>query len=196
MARLSEARHFYLNKMKFRLFFLAFIALFVASCNNSPKVMTYQDAEREFIASLTENDTLSVLSATGSFMESLKAGQIDDAILRLTMVENDVLYMLGDESLNELRNRFTNFPVQDYQLIRYSFSTQGINDVVYRYSFDGPLTKAAGMKLVFNPIKVGDSWYLSLKDGYQSSKDQSADKQTHPQAPAPYPIKLNSKQFN
>ena len=187
---------FTLNKMKIKYILFAFVAFIAASCNNAPKIVTYQDAEREFVSSLTQSDTLGVIASTNAFMESLKNGDIDAAISNLTVLDGDVLYALGDESLKELKTRFQNFPVADYTLLRYSFSTQGLNDVVYRYSFDGPLSDAAGMKLVFNPIKVGDTWYLSLKDGSQSSKDKTVHRQIHPMSPAPAPIKLNIKQSN
>ena len=184
--------------MKFNTFtFVSFVvlALLAFSCNNSPKIKTYQEAEKEFLASLTESDTFAVLALGQEFMQNLmEGGDIDGALATLTVVEDDVLYKVGDSSIEELKARFSKRQVTDYDCIRYSFSTPGINDLVYRYSTSGKLGTGPGMKLVFNPVKVEDHWYLTLKDAYQSSLDIAEDDQVHPLSPAPEPIRINRKE--
>lgn len=175
---------------------LVALALFAFSCNNSPKVKTYQDAEKEFLASLTELDTFTVLAMGQEFMQDLMVGgNLDSALASLTLVEYNVLYKVGDNTIEELKARYSKHPVTDYACIRYSFSTPGNNDLVYRYTTNGELGTGPGMKLVFNPVKVEGNWYLTLKDAYQSSLDVHEDDQVHPLSPAPDPIRLNRKEL-
>lgn len=185
-------------KMKFSTFTLVpvvALALLAFSCNNSPKVRTYQDAENEFLASLTEADTFAVLALGQEFMQNLMAGgDIDKALASLTVLEYNVLYKVGDSTIEELKDRYSKRQVTDYACVRYSFSTPGNNDLVYRYSTGGKLGAGPGMKLVFNPVKVEDHWYLTLKDAYQSSLDIAEDEQVHPLSPAPDPLRLNRKE--
>ena len=47
------------------------------------------------------------------------------------------------------------------------------------------------MKLMFNPVYIDGSWYLTFKDGSQSSRDLPLDKQIHELAPAPNAPRLN-----
>lgn len=171
--------------MRFRfLFVFAFVAAFLASCNNSPKVMTYKDAEREFIASLTRQDTLDVVNLGTKFFTYIEENNTEAALDMLNVLDGNVLFGIADESKDFVRPRFARMPAEGWSFVRYSFSTPGVNDLVYLYG---------GLKLVFNPVKVGDHWFLTLKDGYQSSKDLSSSDQINPNSPAPYPIRLHSK---
>ena len=155
--------------MRFRyLFVFAFVAAFLASCNNSPKVMTYKDAEREFIASLTRQDTLDVVNLGTKFFTYIEENNTEAALDMLNVLEGNVLYGIADESKDFVRPRFARMPAEGWSFVRYSFSTPGVNE-------------------------VGDHWFLTLKDGYQSSKDLSSSDQINPNSPAPYPIRLHSK---
>ena len=93
--------------------------------------------------------------------------------------------------MNQIKARFRRFPVADYELVSYSFSTQGNNDLVYRYSLSGPVGDGPAMKLTLNPVKVEGRWYLTLKDAYMSSKGLAPDDQISPYAYAPDTLRLN-----
>ena len=170
-------------------------ALFLLSaCNNSPKVKTYQDAEREFLASLTELDTFTVLALGQAFMQDLlPTGNIDSALVKLAVIEDNVLYKLSDQNVAELKLRYTANPITDYVCARYSFSTEVNNDLVYRYTTSGKIGDGAAIKLTLNPVKVEGRWFLTLKDANQYSKDIHPDRQVNPLAPAPYPVKLHKE---
>ncbi|MBO4671197.1 MAG: hypothetical protein J5640_05080 [Bacteroidales bacterium] len=146
--------------------------------------MTYKDAERQFIASLTKQDTLNVVALGTQFFTYIEEGNCDAALDMLNVLDGNVLYGIADESKDFLRPRFVKMPSDGWSFLRYSFSTAGVNDLVYLYG---------GLKLVFNPVKVGDNWFLTLKDGYQSSNDLNPSDQINPNSPAPYPIRLNKK---
>ncbi len=192
MARLSEARHFYLKKMKKFAFVLLALAV-LASCKNEQKFRTYEMAETEFRQSLTFKDTLAVLVLGQNFMDAMKAGTLDLELSNLCVVYNDTLYKVSDRSLLQLRQRFGSAAISDYALASYNFSTPGINDLSYRYTMDGKVGSSPAFKITFNPVKVGDAWFLTLKDGDMSSIAKDPAAQVHPLSPAPNPIVLNTR---
>lgn len=166
--------------MKIKSFvFIALSCVLCFSCNNSPKVKTYADAEREFKASLTREDTLAVLDLVREFFTNIEKEQTDAALDMINVVDNSVLYRIDLESREFLRPRFTRMPASGWGIDTYSFSTAGNNEFKCNYG---------GMKLVFNPVKVGSKWYLTLMDGFPQV--------IGPYTPAPDPIRLNTKDLN
>ena len=124
MARLCEARHFYII-MKIRLLIFPVLFCFLLSaCNNSPKVRTYADAEREFLASLTAEDSLAVVDLAKEFFENVKYNKTDEALDMINVLENAVLYRIDLASRDFLRPRFLRMPEEGWSLVRYSFSTK------------------------------------------------------------------------
>jgi hypothetical protein len=157
---------------------------------------TQKDAEAEFTSSLTKSEKKAVLDLADECMDKLRSGKVDEAVDMIYVLYNDVLYKKSASYTADLITRFKMFPVRSYERLYYSFSTEGNNDISYSYIF-APSKKGAGgesMKLMFNPVYVDGKWYLTLKEGGQSSKDLSADKQIHDLAPAPNAPRLNKKQ--
>ena len=180
--------------MKFRLLLAVLGLLLVVSCGNrGPKVRTYADAEREFCASLTQDDTLNVLIMGQDFMQDLMTGDVDEAVNRLFVVYQNVLYKVADESIEMLKARFRALPVRSYKLSSYHFSTPGVNDLSYRYSISGEVSDGPAMKLMFNPVKVEGRWFLTLKDGNMSSEDLADWRQIPDNALAPDTLRLNRR---
>ncbi len=165
------------------------IAIMAVACHPREKVLSYEDVEQQFQSSLTDEDSTKVLMLTDAFMQMLKNGSIDLAVEQVNTIYEGKLYKASDDYMEELRTRFNAFPVVDYELVRFSFSTQANNDVCYRYYFDETHT----MKLVFNPVKIDGEWFIALKDGDQSSKDKDINKQVNPRSVAPEEITLNRK---
>lgn len=185
--------------MKKLVFILIAISL-VCSCHNDKNQVktefrTYQDAEADFVSSLTQVDTASVIFLANSFVNALQAGNISGALDMLYCVEDNVVYKIADSYYNELAARFESFPVGEFELDHYSFSTAGDNDLCYKYAIasDKPVSNPVKMKIMFNPVKVGDLWYLTFKDGNMNSKDLDAKNQTHPYSLAPSEPVLNKQ---
>lgn len=168
----------------------------LTACHNSgnrqKKMNTFESAQAAFIASITAEDSTAVKAAAEDVMSLLQAGNIDEALTRIYVVEDDVLYPLNDESLLRLKSKFTRFPVLSYTMTEMAFQTSAINDVTYQYVFaegqDGSLP--ATLKLAFNPVKVEGQWYLTLKDAGMTSKTLQENCQMDPTAPAPKEIRL------
>ena len=188
MARLFKNKKSYRMKRLFILF-AAFAVL--VSCgprySGSNGEKTQKDAEAEFLASLTQSDQDAVLALADEFMDKLKAGQVEDALDMIYVLYNDVLYKKSEAYTSDLVKRFKMFPVVEYERLYSSFSTEGNNDISYAYSFkkgsDGNPSQT--MKLMLNPVLADGQWYLTFKDGTQSSKDLPKEKQIHELAPAP-----------
>ncbi len=152
------------------------------------KEKTNLEAEMEFIATLTAADTAAVLEMGTKCMDFLKSGQIDSAFNMLYYVDLSTAMArhLTDEYKETLANRFKSYPVVDYLLDYYSFSTQANNDLKYRTKFNSG-ADAAAMSFMLNPIKSNEGkWVLAIKDGRYPS-DQSVEK-LHDLAPAPFYI--------
>lgn len=183
--------------MKKSIFVVLLVLALLPSCRNSqPKEKTQHDAEVEFNASLTEDSRSQVLSLADSFMQLLKDNQIDQALGMIYVLSENVLYLPGDNYLKQLRQRFNSFPVCEYTLVSSSFSTPGNNDISYRYEFRPRVdqdTPGPTMKLMFNPVFVEGNWYLTFKDGTQSSKDLAPTEQINDLAPAPEEIRINRR---
>ena len=170
---------------------IVFALFALVCCKNNNTFRTYEQAEKEFRESLTFHDTLMVLTMGQNFMDALKAGEVQLEIANLCTVHNDTLFKLADISMRELEERLSGYPVTDYALASYNFSTPGVNDLSFRYVTSGKIGSAPAFKIMFNPVKVGDNWYLTMKDGYMSSQDLHPALQIDPMAPAPNPIVLN-----
>ncbi len=150
------------------------------------------EAEKEFIASLTAEDTTIVLEMGVRCMDFLKSGQVDSALNMLYYIDlqSARAKRLTDERKAKLSARFEKLPVVDYSLDYYSFSTQGNNDLKYRTKFaSGPEGKSTSFML--NPIKSREGlWVLAIKDGRYPS-DQSVEK-LHDLSPAPFYIGIEN----
>lgn len=192
-------RRAFFNQISMKRIFVFFAVLSVlCSCNSSKNAQNsdmkmQKNAETEFLSELSQVDSSLVAALAGQFMENMKAGSIEAALDLLYVLNDDVLYKPSDEYLTQLRSRFTHFPVVSYKLERISFSTKGNNDLSFVYAFAEAAEgeQAPTMKLMFNPVMIDGNWYLTLKDGNQSSKDLPKDKQVHPNAPAPADPVLN-----
>lgn len=193
MARLFQIKKSF--SMKRLIFILSILAL-VASCrsNSGSRQKTQKDAETEFISSLTQSDQDAVLALADDCMTKLRDGQVREAVDMIYVLHNDVVYQKNAEYTEQLVNRFENvFPVRSFERRYYSFSTEGNNDISYTYSFADVDDGSRTMRLMFNPVFVDGQWYLTLKDGTQSSKDLPIDKQILDNAPAPQAIRLNKQ---
>lgn len=161
-------------------------SLLLFACNNSPKVVTYQDAERQFRSTLTNEDTLEVRILAQEFMERLAAGNPAGAVDLLYVVTGSVLTKVQEPEASKLARRY-GAPVTEWMVDKCEFSTQANNTYVCRYTVGDKELSDSGLKFVFCPIKIGEDWYLTLKEGPAT---------VHPLAPAPYPVRLAAKEEN
>lgn len=147
----------------------ALILLTVSSCRNK----TTQEKTEDFTSSLTSADTTQMLKLGNDCMELLKAKKIDNALSMLYEYNDSTKEVtpLTPQARKRYERMFRIFPVVDYELVYYSFQLEGINDVKYKIIFAQEENVAengeAATALMFNPVKVDGSWYLTVKKAGQ-----------------------------
>jgi len=148
---------------------LLLCALVLVSCGKKK-----EPTESEvFRSTLTAEDTTAMLKICDDCMKSLKAGDIDAALSQLHLYDDSTRTVkpLTPAKEKELRNTFTVFPVHDYTIDYYTFTTEGLNDVKYRIEFfekaDPESSEANTIGFMFNPVKVDGQWFLTVKEAHQ-----------------------------
>lgn len=186
-------------KGKQTLFMLLLAAGFLSgACStegHGEKVKTQQEAEDEFLATLAAADTSTVLALCTQCMDFLQAGETGQALGMLYSIGGDgIARPLAARQREALAARFRRFPVVRYRLEYFSFSTQGNNDVKYRIEFTprtGGGQPGASMGFMFNPVKAGGEWVLTVKDGKQPSREAAIP--LHGNAPAPSDVAVEKQ---
>jgi hypothetical protein len=144
-------------------------AICLASCsggNKEKEYVTYEDAEHEFEATLTDADSTLVLDMANSFMKTLKEGNVEAALNQLYEFQSDgKVRALSDDTRDRLVNLFTQFPVKDFELDYFAFSISTLNDVKYFIYFADADDNGERPRISFtlNPMKIDDKWYLCTK---------------------------------
>lgn len=162
--------------------YITFAICCITSCNNNhqkeqqkeQRVKSWGEAKTEFISTLTASDTTNVKQMALKCMDLLKADSIDQALDMLYTVQENKLRKLTEEEKGQLSKRFKIFPVIDYKFESLTFSTQGNSDVKFTSYFaksENVQNSLKTIKLMFNPIKIENQWYLSMKNIGQSSQD-------------------------
>lgn len=145
------------------------------SCSEKRKQCT--TPKEQFLMELTSEDTAQVLRLSQSCMDTLKNGNIDEALKMMYVMQNGKVIPLPDEKESQLRKNFNYFPVINYKLEYYSFSDTDNNDVKFQIKFCeqiNPNDKAPNtIGFMFNPIKINGVWYLTIKESDQGCNVQS-----------------------
>lgn len=154
---------------KFSIIALAFISLVFVSCK---KEQTREEAISEFQSQLTAQDSTIMLEICNDCMDLLRDGKVEDALNSLYEYDDStgVVSPLSKEMRNRLSRQFAIFPVLEYELDYFSFQLEGCNDVRYNVIFRDGGDEQTGefvTKFMFNPVKVDETWYLSVKRGDQ-----------------------------
>ena len=149
------------------------VSCFLFSCGEKKKQLTPKE---EFLMGLTAEDTVQVLTISRSCMDTLKAGNIDEALKMLFILRDGKAIPLPAEKEQQLRKKFKYFPVVDYKLDYYSFSSTDNNDVKFQIEFfkhtssDDHTPNTIGF--MFNPVKIDGVWYLAVKEATKEATDK------------------------
>ena len=125
---------------------------------------------------LLYTSTVQVLTISRSCMDTLKAGNIDEALKMLFILRDGKAIPLPAEKEQQLRKKFKYFPVVDYKLDYYSFSSTDNNDVKFQIEFfkhtssDDHTPNTIGF--MFNPVKIDGVWYLAVKEATKEATDK------------------------
>ena len=169
-----------MKKLVKSLLYISFIICCFNACNNKKDtqkeetVKSWGEAKAEFVSELSSSDTANVKTIAFQCMDLLKADSINQALDMLYTIEGTKLRKLSEEEKIQLTKRFKIFPVIDYKFEGMTFSTQGNNDVKFTYYFsksENPQDAPKALGLMFNPIKIDNQWYLTMKNIGQSSQE-------------------------
>ena len=140
---------------------LVAVSCFLFSCGEKKKQLTPKE---EFLMGLTAEDTVQVLTISRSCMDTLKAGNIDEALKMLFILRDGKAIPLPAEKEQQLRKKF-----------KY-FSSTDNNDVKFQIEFfkhtssDDHTPNTIGF--MFNPVKIDGVWYLAVKEATKEATDK------------------------
>lgn len=148
-----------------------FIGLLTLSCclgmgciEKGKQNTTVINPESKFIENLAQKDTAEILNLTELWLDTIKAGKIDDALNFVYCIQNDTLMPLSTEMKNSLKYYFKCFPIKDYQLVSFDINGFYANTVKYNICFKEQEGTPYSVKFAFNPIWIDNTWYLTLKN--------------------------------
>lgn len=152
-----------------RIFYFSIVVFLVfvfSSCGNGS---SKSEKTNEFQNSLTSADTTAMLEVANKCMDLLKSNKLDDAMTLLYEYDDSLgqVSPLSEITAAKYKHLFKVFPVLDYTIVYYSFQLEGLNDVKYKVKFAENLEDSenpdAFTSFMFNPVKVGETWYLTVK---------------------------------
>ncbi len=131
----------------------------ICSCGKKQEA----EVKKDFTETVSAQDTTAVMNMTGNCMELFKSGKFDDALNMIYTINDDnILVSLPDSLRRRMKQRLTLFPVVDYSLESFYFAKSDSNEVKYSFRFV-PDNPDMTMKMVYNPVKLGDEWYIVMK---------------------------------
>lgn len=121
----------------------------------------------EFQSTLTSADTTEIIAISNKFMETMQAGNVDEAIASLVMLDTaNNVQPLPDDIIASVKNTFKLFPVRSYTIQSYEFQKNDSNYVAYTYVALPATETEPEVKMGFKtkPVKIDGKWYLTLPD--------------------------------
>lgn len=133
------------------------------ACNGEKKHSNDLHSNITFTDTLTKNDTLDVLRLSGLCMNTLEHN-IDSALNFIYFIQGDTLLVpLPNNKREFLKTTLSKYPIKSYDLLYLKFNSQYDNILKYKIFYSTSNTPNS-INLTFNPIKLDDAWYLTLKD--------------------------------
>lgn len=154
-----------MKKILIPIFVLTILGL--ASCKDKPTSSV--NTQSEFQLGLTNEDSTTIVNLGDQCMNLLKEGQIEQALDMLCLYDDSLkeISPLTDDVRASYQRKFTILPVKEFEMSYFSFSEEGLNDLKYNVSFGADVVGAPRTSYMFNPVKVGGKWYLSVKTSMQ-----------------------------
>lgn len=138
--------------------FFSFLA-----CNDDKRLKIETSNNVTFTKTLSRNDTLDVLRLSGLCMSTLKEN-IDSALNFVYFIQGDTLLLPLSENKREfLKTILCKYPIRSFDLLYLQFNSQYDNSLKYRIYYSTSDIPNY-MNITFNPIKIDDAWFLTLKD--------------------------------
>lgn len=151
-----------MKNLRYLSIFFSVLLITITSCSKKGN-----ESEKSMQELINVGDTTLVINMANDFMQLLKNNEIEQALdLLYTINAEDDVVKISNEQREQFKQMFEMFPVLTYKLETYYFKSWDDNMIKYETEFYKTDKKVAPNKftVVFNPIRKGDEWYLSLKD--------------------------------
>lgn len=139
----------------------------IVSCggdkNKSKEVIL--DPRKDMTMTRSAHDTAEILRLSQDFLESVKAHNIEAALSRVCMVENNTAYPLTSERRARLEKTLSAFPVEDYvidELLLYSDSDTEVRYTIEMFKNKPGENRPNTIKGSLNPCRINGTWYLTI----------------------------------
>lgn len=138
----------------------------MTSCGNKKRVKA--ESQESFVCTLTAADTTEVLNLATQCMEFLKGNQTEEALQMMYFIVDGKPTHLADNQKQKLNSKFRMFPVLQYALDGYNFSSETDNLVKYKIVFfirsdeDDKTPNTIGF--MFVPVRIDGKWYLTIPE--------------------------------
>lgn len=112
-------------------------------------------------------DTAEVMALAEDYLRLVHDERYDEAISMLSVIENDSVWPVPEETRREIKIQQRTFPVLDYRMEYVTFVDEHTVRVTYIVEF---FRKAPGetvqntVRLTFAPQRINGTWYLELLD--------------------------------
>ena len=126
---------------------------------------------------LEQRDTTEVYQLTKSFLELLKAKEIDKAVSMLYFLDADrEVVSLPDSLVERQKSVFRMFPVLNYKIESIIFNTETDIQVKYTVEFFKKQpgdTRPNTTSFFIKPMRVNGQWFLTMFDSNTNNGGQS-----------------------
>lgn len=126
---------------------------------------------------LEQRDTTEVYQLTKSFLELLKAKEIDKAVSMLYFLDADrEVVPLPDSLVERQKSVFRMFPVLNYKIESIIFNTETDSQVKYTVEFFKKQpgdTRPNTTSFFIKPMRVNGQWFLTMFDSNTNNGGQS-----------------------
>ena len=144
---------------------LAVAGLMLGSCQGEKKEKSSLEKYIEQPEmTLSGYDSTTVRSMCIEFLDLVKAGQVEDAITRLYILDGEKVIALPESQQEECKMALGLFEIYDYHIDNLIFHKETDTEVHYSLYLENPAGKSNPRKISGKlcPVRRDGSWYLTL----------------------------------
>lgn len=144
-------------------------AVFLSGCKNKPAQTNQNEFLRPASMYYTHDDSLTIKELVDMYVENLKNKNFEANAALLHTVRNDSIFPYTDDVKEKYLEACRHFNFYDCRLKSLVLRSDKNNEacILVQIIENGSLDKEVGVTTIsLNPVKIGDSWYLTLLDKY------------------------------
>ena len=121
-------------------------------------------------------DTTTVVQMTTDFLEQVKQGNIEDAVSRLYVYENEQVRQLNEQERQDCSFLYSMFPVYDFKVDSFRFIKETDTNVHFHLIIEDPATTASPRTRngLIRPVRINGVWYLTLANSAHEHQHSEA----------------------